>query len=80
MREIRRITITTTRRLRLSLLRATCPVCACEVTTLSPREAAAVLEMDDRQLDGLLSAGRIHRISLVSGGWRICRDSLFVPV
>jgi hypothetical protein len=77
MKEIRRLTITTTRRLRSSVLRATCPVCACEVTALSPREAAAVLAVDDLQLDVLLSAGRIHAIPLVSGGWRICRESLF---
>ncbi|MFN7947993.1 MAG: hypothetical protein U0Z53_21770 [Blastocatellia bacterium] len=77
MREIRRITITTTRRLRASVIRAVCPVCACEVTTLSAREAAVALEVDSGQLAGLMAAGRIHAIPLVSGGWRVCLDSLF---
>jgi hypothetical protein len=79
MKERRRITITTTRRLRLhsSAIKATCPVCGCEVTALSTHEAAAVLEVDDGQFNILVAVGRIHTIPLVSGGWRICRDSLF---
>lgn len=38
MKEIRRITITTTRRLRLSEIRAACPVCGCEVAMISARD------------------------------------------
>jgi len=51
MKESRRITITTTRRLRLSAVRATCPVCGCEVTTLAPGEAIAVLGVAGERFD-----------------------------
>ena len=82
MNDIHRIKIVVTRRRivrwRTAELRARCPVCAREVETLACAQAAEVLEIDGEALANLIAAGRVHAIDLVSGGWRICRDSLFV--
>lgn len=79
MKETRRITITTTRRLYLRPLFvwAPCPVCRREVETLAQAQAAEVLEISPPMLDGLLVTGRVHAIPMVSGSVRICRNSLF---
>ncbi|MFN7928858.1 MAG: hypothetical protein U0Y68_13090 [Blastocatellia bacterium] len=77
MKEIRRLTITKTRRLRLTVVRALCPVCGYEVTTLNSDEAIAVLGVDGRQFDKWVAAGNIHTIRLARGEKRICRESLF---
>ena len=81
MKVTRRVKITTTRRrtqcVQLTSLRALCPLCACEVETLASAQAAAVLEIDELALDGLIAAGRVHAIALVNGHRRICRNSLF---
>ncbi|MGE0127766.1 MAG: hypothetical protein AB7U82_06785 [Blastocatellales bacterium] len=81
MKETRRIIITATRRRTLRFhvtgLRALCPVCAREVETLGCAQAAEVLEVDGEILDGLIAAGRVHTLRMVSGNLRVCRDSLF---
>lgn len=77
MKEIRRLTITTTRRVRVAVLRAHCPACGGEVATIAPHEASAVLGVSRAEFEGLVAAGRIHTIPLVNGGWRICQRSLF---
>ena len=82
MNDTHRIKIVVTRsrtvRWRADGLRVRCPVCACEVETLACEQAAEVLEIDGQALAGLIAAGRVHTIALVSGDWRVCRDSLFV--
>ena len=84
MKEIRRITLTVTRRrtlrLNLSPSRAHCPDCAREVETLSAHEAAAVLGVDEAAFDSLLAAGQVHVLQAVSGSLRICQASLFVSL
>lgn len=81
LKEIRRITITTTRRRTLRIqsveFRTICPICEREVATLTPGEAGAVLEVDALALGRLLSAGTVHVVQTVSGSLRICHDSLF---
>ena len=82
MKVTRRLKITVTRHrvLRASVapVRAFCPVCARAVETLACAQAAEVLEIDGQALTGLIAAGRVHAIALVSGGWRVCQESLFV--
>jgi hypothetical protein len=73
-----KITVTQHRVLRSAPVRAFCPVCACAVETLACVQAAEVLEIDGQALAGLIAAGRVHAIALVSGDWRVCRASLFV--
>ncbi len=81
MKVTRRLKITVTRRriLRSAVapVRAFCPVCAHAVETLSAAQAAEVLEIDGQALDGLIAAGRVHAIALVSGSQRVCQESLF---
>lgn len=81
MKQTQRIKITTTQRriLRVQPTRlcAPCPICGREVETLAQSQAAEVLEVSRQTLGDLMAAGLIHAIPLVSGGWRICRDSLF---
>ena len=80
MKESKRITITTTRRLQVRPLFvcAPCPVCCREVETLTRSQAAEVLEIDQLILDGLLATGQLHAIPTVGGNIRVCRTSLFV--
>lgn len=49
MKEIRRLTITTTRRLRLSALRANCPACGCETLLHKPFFRSRQKEKDDTE-------------------------------
>jgi hypothetical protein len=58
-------------------VRARCPICGREVETLGKAQAAEVLEVNERTLDHLLTAGQVHAIQTVSGSLRICQDSLF---
>lgn len=80
MKMTRRLKITITRHYveRLAPVRVFCPVCACAVETLACAQATEVLEIDSQALAGLIAAGRVHTIALVSGDWRVCRESLLV--
>ena len=62
-----KITITRYRVLRSAPVRAFCPVCAQAVETLACAQAAEVLEIDGQALAGLIAAGRVHALALVSG-------------
>ena len=79
MKMTRRLKITITRHYveRSAPVRAFCPVCACPVETLACAQATEVLGIDGQALAGLIAAGRVHAIELVSG-WRVCRKSLLV--
>ncbi len=81
MKITRRVKITVTQhsilRAGVAPARAFCPVCAQAVETLPCGQAAEVLEIDGQALAGLIAAGRVHTIALVSGDWRVCRASLF---
>jgi len=79
MKMTRRLKITITRHYvqRSAPVRAFCPTCECAVETLACVQAAEVLEIDGQALAELIAAGRVHTISLVSGGWRVCQASLF---
>lgn len=82
MKMTRRLKITITRHYVLCAGvapgRAFCPACAQAVETLTCAQATEVLEIDDEALTNLIAAGRVHAIALVSGGQRICHESLFV--
>ena len=83
MKQTYRITITTTHRRTLRArpvcapVYALCPMCGREVETLAPSQATDVLEVSQPALSVLLTAGLIHALPTVSGGLRICCDSLF---
>ncbi|MEP7270243.1 MAG: hypothetical protein ABI882_02005 [Acidobacteriota bacterium] len=80
MKVTRRVKITVTQHRvvgsAVAPVRAFCPVCEHAVETLVCARANEVLGTDG--LASLIAAGRVHTIALVSGGWRICRESLFV--
>lgn len=78
----RKITLTITRirrqRIRQPLgLMVHCPVCERISETISRAEAREVLEIDYSALDLLIADGSVHTIRTASGGFRICKDSLF---
>ena len=83
MKRTRRIKITTTHRRTMRLLppavRAFCPVCACEVETLSAPEAAARLGVELDTFNRLLAAGQLHTMATASGSLRVCPAPLPVP-
>jgi hypothetical protein len=56
---------------------ARCSICGQDVQTLTKTEAAAVLEIDQRELEHLVTEGSVHAISTISGNLRVCKDSLF---
>jgi hypothetical protein len=58
--------------------RAHCLVCAREVETLAPDQAAAILGIEEQRLDGLIATGIVHALRTVSDSRRICQASLFV--
>jgi hypothetical protein len=58
-------------------VRAFCPGCGHTVETLACAQAAEVLGIDEPALAGLIAAGRVHAIALITGNWRICQASLF---
>jgi len=60
------------------VVRAHCPVCEREVETLTQKQAAEVLEMNDQTLAGFIAAGQVHAMRTVSGSVRVCKDSLFI--
>ena len=80
MKMTRRLKITVTRHYvqRSAPVRPFCPVCAHAVETLTCAQATEALEIDGQALAGLIAAGRVHTIAVVSGDWRVCRESLFV--
>jgi hypothetical protein len=57
--------------------KASCPVCGCRVSTLTENQAAEVLGVDAQAIRELIEAGRLHDIPLITGGCRICQESLF---
>ena len=59
-------------------LRARCSICRREVETLTKTDAAAILEIDDCEIEHLVKGGSVHVISTISGSLRVCKDSLFV--
>lgn len=86
MKQVYRITITTTHRRTLRTrpvcapVCARCPICGREVETLALSQAADVLAVSRSALNVLLAAGLIHALPTASGSLRICRDSLFGSV
>ena len=74
------ITATRRRMVRITplILHATCPACGREVEALTEGRAGELLEIDGRELGALIAAGRVHAIQTVSGGRRVCKDSLFL--
>lgn len=83
MKQTRRVRVTITqrrtRRFQTAIIRAWCPACGREVETLTTALAAEVLETGIEELARLKAAGLLHELPTISGGSRICRDSLFVP-
>lgn len=81
MKEVRRITVTTTKRRILryqpQALSAFCPGCAREVEMLTSAQAAGVLEVDEQTFERLVSSGWVHTIQTLSGVVWVCKDSLF---
>ena len=65
-------------RIPVFVVRAQCPLCQRYVEMLTLAEASEVLEVDARTVNQLIASGRVHTINTVSGGLRICKDSLFV--
>jgi hypothetical protein len=53
-----------------------CPLCGCDVQTLTRQEAASFLEVGLAEVDSLASAGRIHAIYTAAGAFRVCKQSL----
>ena len=45
--------------------------------TLTKTDAAAILEIDDCEIEHLVNEGLVHLISTVSGNLLVCKDSLF---
>ena len=58
-------------------LSAWCSICEREVETLNRTEAAAILEIDDCEIEHLVKEGSVHVICTVSGSLLVCKDSLF---
>ena len=81
MKEVRRITVTTTKsrilRYQPQALSVFCPDCAREVEMLTSAQVAGILEIDGQTFDRLVSSGWVHTIQTVSGSVRVCKDSLF---
>jgi hypothetical protein len=82
MKRARRVKITTTRRRTIRFapptIRAHCPVCERQVEMLTVTQAAEVLEIEARALRQFIADGQVHAVETVSGGFRVCQDSLFV--
>lgn len=76
-----KLTITKIRRETLAekrvIFQIFCPVCQCEVETITVAESIEILEIDKPMFDGLISTGKLHQISTASGSLRICKNSLF---
>jgi hypothetical protein len=76
----KRLRFTRIRRLRWQpaapVFRAACRFCRREVEMITPEQAAGFLEIPLAALQDLVGAGRVHSVALVSGGVRICKDSL----
>ena len=45
---------------------------------LTSAQAAEVLEIDGQAFDRVVAGGRIHTVQTVSGGLRVCKESLFI--
>jgi hypothetical protein len=75
-----KLKITTTRRRAVTLspliVRAFCAACRGEVPTLTCREAAELLGIDERGLGELIALGKVHATGTVGGTSRVCQDSL----
>lgn len=82
MKRARTVKITATRRRTIRLtppaIRAHCPVCEREVGMLTVTQAAEVLEIQARAFEQLIADGQVHAVETLSGGFRVCQDSLFV--
>jgi len=81
VKEVRRITVTTTKsrilRYQPQALSIFCQGCGREVEMLTCAQAAGVLEVDGQTFDRLVSSGQVHTIQTMSGSVRVCKDSLF---
>ena len=62
---------------RALILRLYCPICEHEVEMLTRPQAAEILEIDLQTFDLLMAGGYLHTMQTVSGGIRVCQDSLF---
>ncbi|MEW6130206.1 MAG: hypothetical protein AB1757_24435 [Acidobacteriota bacterium] len=81
-RRIARLKVTTTRlqtmEFRAFRLMLHCPHCEHEVEMLTRAQAAGVLEVDVQTFNQLIAEGQIHAVQTVTGGLRVCKDSLFL--
>jgi hypothetical protein len=81
-RRIAKLKVTTTRlqtiELRAFRLLLRCPRCAREVEMLTSQQASGVLEIDRQSFARLIAEGQIHIVRTVSGGIRVCKNSLFL--
>ena len=59
-------------------LKALCPACGRETEMVTEAEAAGILHVDERAVEGLVAAGRVHAIQTVSGYLWVCKASLFL--
>jgi hypothetical protein len=82
MKRARTMKITATRRRTIRLtppaVRARCPVCEREVEMLTVTQAAEVLEIEALAFKQFIADGQVHAVETLSGGFRVCQDSLFV--
>ncbi|MDQ4123488.1 MAG: hypothetical protein M3209_18790 [Acidobacteriota bacterium] len=59
------------------VFRANCPICLNEVEMLTTSEAARFLQIDETELNWLLTLGNVHATQTESGNSRVCKNSLF---
>jgi hypothetical protein len=60
-----------------SVLRDYCVQCDAEVEMLRKAQAAEILDVSEKDLEGLVSEGWMHWIATVRGNLWICKNSLF---
>lgn len=80
MKRRHKVTITKLRRQTVSVTTTRvpvwCPFCKREVETVSEADAAMMLQIAGRMLEGAVKSGRIHLIEAGSGSPSVCKDSL----
>lgn len=54
-----------------------CPVCGLASELLTPRQAAAIIQIKPRSIYRWLAEGKAHGIRTPGGQYRVCRNSLF---
>jgi hypothetical protein len=59
-------------------LRARCLVCGREVEIITSAQAAEILQVSNRILEGLIADREVHAVPTVSGNRWVCKESLFL--